>query len=207
MMRSNTNKDDTEYLYAPEAVMLVVDDNEMNLEVISSLLEVTKIQITTAQSGQECLDKLKEKAFDLVFLDQMMPGMSGVETLGEIKRLQIAKDTPIIALTADAIVGAKEHYIKEGFTDYLSKPVMYSALEATLLNYLKPELQQNDETSAEANGKTNDKINDKPVVIAISGSSEKLRGIKTLLGDQCKSVLVKDVESASKYLKKIQDDK
>ena len=194
-------------LHAPSAKVLIVDDNEMNLEVISSLLEVTKIQITTAQSGQECLDILKEKAFDLVFLDQMMPGMSGVETLGEIKRLQIAKDTPIIALTADAIVGAKEHYIKEGFTDYLSKPVMYSALEAILLKYLKPELLQNDETSAEANGKTNDKINEKPVVIAISGSSEKLRGIKTLLGDQCKSVLVKDVESASKYLKKIQDDK
>ena len=184
-------------LIAPSASILVVDDNDMNLEVIEGLLEETRIKVTTAESGKECINILSERSFDVIFLDQMMPGMSGVQTLEEIHRQQLAKDTPIIALTADAIVGARDNYIKEGFTDYLSKPVMYDALEAILLKYLDSELIKKDAD--------NEKIEDdseKPLVIAISGSSEKLRKVKSAIGNDCKGVYVKDTDSALRYLSK-----
>ena len=189
-------------LIAPSAKILVVDDNDMNLEVIESLLEDTKMKVTTVESGQECINILRDESFDVIFLDQMMPGMSGVQTLEEIGRENLVpKDTPIIALTADAIVGARENYIKEGFTDYLSKPVMYDALEAILIKYLKPELiRQETDTDKEEDD------TDKPVVIAISSSADKLRKIKSLLGDSYKGVFVKDTASAEKYLSKQKND-
>ena len=168
----------------------------MNLEVIEGLLEGTKINVTTADSGSECISILAERSFDVIFLDQMMPGMSGVQTLEEIRSQNLAPDTPVIALTADAIVGARDNYIKEGFTDYLSKPVMYSALEAVLIKYLDPSLIKDTE------GATAEEEGEKPVVIAISDSPDKLRKLKSLLGNDCKGVFVKDAESASKYLAK-----
>ena len=184
-------------LIAPSARVLIVDDNDMNLEVIESLLENTKIKVTTAESGKECLHELMETSFDVVLLDQMMPGMSGIQTLEKIRARHLADDTPVIALTADAIVGARDNYIKEGFTDYLSKPVMYEALDAILLKYLKPELIQKD-----TERDTSEEDGEKPVVIAISESPEKLRRIKSLLGNTCKGVFVKDAKSASRYLEK-----
>ena len=197
-------------LVAPDASVLIVDDNEMNLEVISSLLEDTRIRVTTAMSGTECLELLKEKSYDVVLLDQMMPGLSGVQTLAEIKKQHLADDTPVVALTADAIVGARDNYISQGFTDYLSKPVMYDALEAILLKYLDPSLVMSEEAlQAEAQMKeaaaadilTEDE-GEKPLVIAISDSSDKLKKIKSLLGGAVKGVFVKDTESAAKYLEK-----
>lgn len=185
-------------LVAPGARVLVVDDNDMNLEVIAGLLEDTKIRVTTAESGKECIDILGDASFDVIFLDQMMPGMSGVQTLEQIRSRSLADDTPIIALTADAIVGARDNYIKEGFTDYLSKPVMYDALEAILLKYLDTALI----TSKKDEEKESKENVEKPFVIAVSASSEKLRGIKSLLGDSCKGVFVKDTASAAKYLAK-----
>ena len=184
-------------LTAPSARVLIVDDNDMNLEVIEALLEDTKINVMTASSGAECLEILRGHRFDVIFLDQMMPQMSGIQTLEVIKNERLAEDTPVIALTADAIVGARENYIKEGFSDYLSKPVMYEALEALLIKYLPSEKIQNN----------TEKIDDKndenrPVVIAISDSSDKLRSIKSLLGEKYKGVFVKDTKSALKYLEK-----
>ena len=190
-------------LIAPNARVLIVDDNDMNLDVIAGLLEDTKIKVTTADSGQECLDILKDNSFDVIFLDQMMPGMSGVQTLTKIKEDKLAKETPIIALTADAIVGARENYIKEGFTDYLSKPVMNDDLEQILLKYLKPELlQKEEEKPAAADTSSLSEDGEKPLVIAISESSEKLKTLKSILGSGVKGVFVKDRESAAKYLEK-----
>ncbi|MCR5635481.1 MAG: response regulator, partial [Lachnospiraceae bacterium] len=104
-------------LIAPTARILIVDDNEMNLEVISELMKETRIQITTASSGSECLDILKGNTFDLILLDQMMPGLSGIQTLEKMREDHIADGTPVVVLTADAIVGARDSYIKEGFSD------------------------------------------------------------------------------------------
>ena len=185
------------HLIAPSARILVVDDNDMNLEVIEGLLEQTGIKVTTAESGKECLEILRGNEFDVIFLDQMMPGMSGVQTLDKIREEGLAKKTPIIALTADAIVGAKDNYIKEGFSDYLSKPVIYDSLEAILQKHLDPGIIQKDTVK-----KSEPDDADRPVVIAISGSSEKLRAVKSLLGDSYRGVFVKDEQSALKYLSK-----
>jgi len=129
-------------LYAPDAKILVVDDNEMNIKVLRFLLKNTGMNITSALSGAESIELLKNNRYDIILLDQMMPGMSGTETLKEIRDLKIAEGTPVVALTADAISGAKEMYIEQGFTDYLSKPVIYANLEELLMEYLPDELQQ-----------------------------------------------------------------
>ncbi len=190
-------------LIAPEARILIVDDNEMNLEVISSLLEDTRIKVTTADSGKECIEILKKSSFDVVLLDQMMPGMSGIQTLNEIKDKNLAENTPVIALTADAIVGARDNYIKEGFTDYLSKPVMYDALEAMLIKYLKPGLIQTSaapETGSDAKTAEEKKSEDLPVILVINDSPEKLNSLKKVIDGSFKGVYVRNEESASKYL-------
>lgn len=191
-------------LFAPSAKVLIVDDNDMNLEVIDGLLKDTGMNITTAGSGAECISILQEKSFDLVFLDQMMPGMSGTQTLAEIKKDRLAEGISIIALTADAIVGAKDNYIKEGFTDYLSKPVMYEALETLLLKYLDKSLILSKEPAAalEAENPDDGSDDEKPLVIAVSSSSDKLKALKALLKDGYKGVFVKDEESAARYLAK-----
>ena len=114
----------------------------------------------------------------MILLDQMMPGLSGTQTLALIREQKLAEGTPVIALTADAIVGARDNYIREGFTDYLSKPVMYEALETILLKYLDPSLirKETAQTPPETDsGAAED--GEKPLVIAISESSEKLRRI------------------------------
>ncbi|MBQ9437537.1 MAG: response regulator, partial [Lachnospiraceae bacterium] len=126
---------------APEASILVVDDAPMNLAVISGLLKRTKILIDTADSGMECLEKVRGKRYDLIFLDHRMPEMDGIETLQKLKELYAEKvrDLPILCLTANAVAGAREEYLSAGFTDYLTKPVMSEELEAALAKYLPPE--------------------------------------------------------------------
>ena len=109
---------------APEAGILVIDDNEMNLKVVQGLLAATKVQVETGTGGKECLEKIRSRHYDLILLDHMMPEMDGIETLEHIKgEDHLCKETPVIILTANAIRGAREAYLEKGFTDYLSKPV------------------------------------------------------------------------------------
>lgn len=187
---------------APKARVLIVDDNEMNLEVITSLMSATRMKITTAMSGQECIDLVREFAYDMIFIDQMMPEMSGIETLQIIKQEHIADKTPIIALTADAIVGSREIYIKKGFTDYLSKPVMYQELEKILDKYLASNLiLSQEEIDAETKKQMGDG-NEKPIILVINESKDKLNELKELIGDEYKGVFVRDEESAARYMQK-----
>ena len=127
-----------ESFHAPDARILVVDDTRMNLTVAVNLLKKTKIQIDTALSGTDAIALARENAYDLILMDQRMPGMSGTQAMNAIKELPDAKnaDTPFICLTADAIRGARERYISEGFLDYLTKPIAGNLLEQALLNYL-----------------------------------------------------------------------
>ena len=125
---------------APNAKVLVVDDNAMNIKVFKVLLKETRAQVYEASSGRECLQMLKEKAFDIVFLDHMMPEMDGIETLHAIRENQLCNQTPIIMLTANAAIGGKEMYINEGFTDFLSKPIMLDELHQIMRSYLPKEL-------------------------------------------------------------------
>lgn len=129
-----------ESFVAPDAKVLVVDDNDMNLEVVQALLKKTDIQLTTCMSGMDCLALVEKERFDVILLDHMMPGMDGIQTLAHMKQSENQCQTvPVIALTANAIVGAKEQYIKAGFSDYLSKPIGGTELEKLLLKYLPQE--------------------------------------------------------------------
>lgn len=126
-------------LFAPEARVLAVDDNEMNLKVLQGLLKRTRIQLDLAGSGQEAIEIVQEKEYDLVFLDHRMPHMDGIETLKIIKEKKLLGTVPVIALTANAISGAREMYIQNGFQDYLSKPISGDRLEEVLKRWLPAE--------------------------------------------------------------------
>ncbi|MBP3420698.1 MAG: response regulator [Lachnospiraceae bacterium] len=125
----------TDYVL-PNVKILVVDDSEINLKVFTGLLKQTQMQITAVLSGRECLQQLKENTYDLVFLDHMMPEMDGIETLHAIKEEKLCEGTPIIMLTANAIVGDKERYLQEGFDDFLSKPIIPDKLDRMILKHL-----------------------------------------------------------------------
>lgn len=131
-------------LFAPDAHVLVIDDNRMNIRVVEGLMRQYGVQVSYALSGQEGIDMLQSKAFDLIFLDHMMPGMDGVETFHHIRRKQdlYFKEIPIIALTANAIAGAREMFMKEGFTDFLAKPVESSVLHRTLKRHIPLDKQR-----------------------------------------------------------------
>ncbi len=129
---------------APDAKILVVDDNFVNRKVLRNLLKDTLIQVTDAEGGRECLELVQKNHFDLIFLDHMMPEMDGVETLHHIKELSEypCKDTPIVVLTANAVSGAREAYLSEGFDDFLSKPIVPNKLENMIKKMLPAELLQ-----------------------------------------------------------------
>ena len=128
-----------QYFVAPQAKILVVDDNEENLMVIRSLLKRTGIFVDTAKSGAECIEKVNKNTYDMIFLDYMMPQMDGIETIQKLRQDQTF-DIPVIALSADVTKGIEQTFLKEGFCAYLSKPVMWKKLEDLLLKYLKKEI-------------------------------------------------------------------
>lgn len=132
---------------APEGRVLVVDDNAMNLTVFKALLKRTKLQVTTAESGMQCLEYVQKQKFHIIFMDHMMPKMDGIETLHEIEKLAARndfpnKDTPVIALTANAVSGAREMYLAEGFAEFLTKPINAEHMEQTICKYLPEGLVQ-----------------------------------------------------------------
>jgi len=122
--------------HAPKARILAVDDNKMNLIVVKNLLKATFIKIDMAGGGQECIDMIKNNIYDIVLLDQMMPEMDGTEALNIIRNEHLCDSTPIIVLTANALSGAKDSFIKQGFDDYLSKPIVPLELENMLKHWL-----------------------------------------------------------------------
>lgn len=139
---------------APKAKILVVDDNQINRKVFSSLLKRTQVQVADAESGAQCLEQVQKERFDLIFMDHMMPDMDGVETLTRMRQLPDYKcrNVPVIILTANAVTGAKEYYLNKGFDDFLSKPVTGTGLEKMILKYLPKELwsETEKETAAAA---------------------------------------------------------
>ncbi len=128
---------------APEAKVLVVDDNAMNLKVMARLLLPYRIRVTMAGSGQEALARLDTMEYDCVFLDHMMPEMDGVETLHRIRKKPGAyfQSLSVIAFTANAIGGAREMFMEEGFNDFIAKPIELSVLERMLRRYIPVQKQ------------------------------------------------------------------
>ncbi len=123
---------------ASGARVLIVDDNIVNLFVAKELLENYEIEVQTASSGQECLDILNSNVFDIIFMDYVMPGMDGHETLKKIREtgLEHLKKVPVVALTAQTMSGAEKIYKDEGFDGYLAKPLNVDSLEEVLLTLL-----------------------------------------------------------------------
>lgn len=117
--------------------VLVVDDSKLNLKVAENVLKNFKVSTETVTSGLECLSCVKSKKYDIIFMDIMMPNMSGVEVLKKLREEKV--NIPVIALTADAIEGQEEKYISEGFDGYLSKPIDKTKLKVILNKYLKGE--------------------------------------------------------------------
>ena len=142
-----------EQFYAPDAKILVVDDNEMNIKVFLGLLKNHGMQIDAVMSGKECLSRIEQNAYHIIFMDHLMPEMDGVETLRKIKELKTnqSKDAVIIVLTANAVSGAREMFLDEGFDDYITKPVNAVKLEQMILKYLPQEvLMKNDSEQEKA---------------------------------------------------------
>lgn len=122
-------------VHAEGRKVLIVDDNKINLKVASRLLENYKLDITTVESGALCIDKVNSNTYDLILMDDMMPNMSGVETLHKLKEID-GFATPVVALTANAVTGMKEKYLNDGFDDYLAKPINRDELNNIVAKYL-----------------------------------------------------------------------
>ncbi len=142
---------------APNAHFLVVDDNAMNRKVFVALLKESKVKISEAASGSECLSLIRKEHFDMIFLDHMMPGMDGVETFRTMASLDGNKclGTPVIALTANAIAGAKERYMTMGFHGFLSKPIVPAQLEKMIRDFLPEDLLEYHEPDANDEARKN----------------------------------------------------
>lgn len=124
-------------LYAPKAKILAVDDNAVNLKVVSALLKRTGIQVTTAISGQECLDLCQKEVYNVILLDHMMPEMDGVETLKKIKESGGPNSLiPVIALTANVVESMDDFYVKQGFDALLTKPINSEKMEEILMYHI-----------------------------------------------------------------------
>ena len=124
-------------LYAPDARILVVDDNALNLKVARSFLNLCGITPDEAVSGDEAIEMMRNKTYDIVFLDHMMPKPDGIETLNILKNEALIPDgTTMIAFTANAIEGSKDMYLSAGFDDYVTKPMDLKKLVAKLEKYL-----------------------------------------------------------------------
>lgn len=134
---SHEPRKQVEVIHAPLAKVLVVDDNDMNIRVMKNLLGLCDIVPDTADSGEEALLLVQKNRYDVILLDHMMPGMDGVQTLHAMKEQKLVDEgVKVIALTANAISGAREAYLKEGFAEYLSKPVKIKDLVELLKKYL-----------------------------------------------------------------------
>lgn len=160
---------------APAANILIVDDNPTNLTVSKGLLEPLEMNIDTATSGMEAIDKISLKKYDLIFMDHMMPGMDGVETTRVIRRLHPSyQDVPIIALTANAVEGTKEQFLAEGMNDFVAKPIEVPVILAALKRWLPKKLMK--------------KI-DKPIEFSSGSDSEHQIAIKGLDTESALSLL------------------
>lgn len=124
-------------LRIPNKRLLVVDDNEINQIVASELLAYTQAEIDVAGSGKECLELARQKRYDFILMDHIMPGMDGVETLAELQKMpdNMSKDAVMMVFTANAIEGARQEYLDMGFQDYLSKPIDVAQVERVLAKY------------------------------------------------------------------------
>ncbi|MCL1904304.1 MAG: transporter substrate-binding domain-containing protein [Oscillospiraceae bacterium] len=141
-IHSRNNTDPNTQISAPDARILVVDDNDFNLKVAAGLFGLLDIQTDTVDSGIKAIEALKKTEYDIVFMDHMMPDMDGVEATHIIREMggKYEKSVlPVIALTANAVLGAKEMFLENGFNDFVSKPIEVPKLNDIVKKWLPPE--------------------------------------------------------------------
>ncbi|MBR5178092.1 MAG: response regulator [Lachnospiraceae bacterium] len=171
----HTGKDEAKRMYCKDVKALVVDDEPMNLNVAKGIFKRYGMVVSTADSGAEAVKMCKEQSFDIVFMDHMMPGMDGVETMKRIRydAGKKHKDFPIVALTANALSTAREMFIAEGFDGFISKPIELAELERVLKHVLSKSLityiDENPHNGSKT-GSTNPETNN------ISGSADLTKG-------------------------------
>jgi len=162
-VKNDRKEDSAKILKARGKTFLVVDDTPMNLKVFKGLLKTSEADIFTASDGKEALVRCAERKYDIIFMDQRMPGMDGYETMRHIKYDEaclINKETPVILLTANAISGTKEQALADGFSGYISKPIDLHILYDTIINFAEEsELVSEDEAAkAEKTAKLADAV-------------------------------------------------
>ncbi len=169
---ANRNK---EYIYhakcyAPDAKVLVVDDNAMNRKIFTGLMAPTKIRVSEASSGMQCLEMVRRERYDLIFLDYLMPEMDAEETMRHMNEMDdnLCADTPIIALTANVFSGAQEKYLEMGFDAYLAKPIVVDKLESVLVEMLPAELLQTPPTDTPAPARQTNSADGLPVIEGVN---------------------------------------
>jgi CheY-like chemotaxis protein len=140
MPEPNIEKRNIKFI-APEARILAVDDSQVNLTVIKSLLQPYMMNIDTSVSGERAISLVKENQYDLIFMDHMMPGMDGVEATAAIRKSEGGRTVPIVALTANAISGMREMFLENGFSDYLSKPIDLAKLDKLVATWIREDLK------------------------------------------------------------------
>ena len=168
-----------ELFHAPNARILVVDDTEVNLTVIQNLLKKTKVCIDIALSGKDAIALANSNEYDVAFIDHMMPDMDGIETLMAFRNTEKNRKTPAVALTANAILGARQMYLDAGFTDYLSKPVDGMKLERMLLGLL-PKEKMEKSFMPEADLKP-DRVSERSKILVIDDDEAVCTLVKTVL--------------------------
>ena len=185
---------------APKARVLVVDDTEVNLKVFVSLLNKTKMQIDTADSGDAAIALFRRNRYDVIFLDHMMPDKDGIETIKEMKACTDTPNqkTPVICLTANAVSGMREMYINAGFDDYLTKPIDTGRLESMLLTYLPADLVE----KAGENGEEKKEPAVVHNILVVNEDVEFLRGVREWMPAHINAAVAKSGEQALAYLKK-----
>ena len=125
-----------EFLDCSKYKMLIVDDDDLSLKIITRIMELYKFQIETLKSGRDCIYNIKlGKQYDIIFIDHMMHGIDGIDTMQKLHKLEDYKIPPIVVLTANALSGMREKYIEAGFDDYLSKPINKEELDTIIKKY------------------------------------------------------------------------
>ncbi len=194
---------------APDARVLVVDDNKMNLMVFEELLKETQLQIDTVSSGMAALEKTKSRQYDIIFMDHMMPEMDGVEAFGRIRSQKdgLNTETTVIVLTANAIKGAKEEYESMGFDDFLAKPIEPELLERKIMEYLDP--SKFSKGQAPVSQKSTDEIA-LPVIpgVDVTFAVTHMGGLKNYLSvlKQFVAVADTDADELQSYMDSIMED-
>lgn len=200
----DSEKKDFDFI-APDAEVLIVDDNAVNLTVAQGLLEPLKMKIDRAESGKEAIDKIGRHHYDIVFMDHMMPELDGIETTHIIRRFHKEyNDVPIIALTANAVEGTKEMFCREGMNDFVAKPIELRMLVSKVKQWLPVEKIQKlygPSASWQKIAETSD------IVVGDLDVSYAMRflGSETLFWSILK-VFYKDIEKKAKLIKQLEEE-